>query len=70
MQRTIATTIIQTPGGKVVKFYGRDPGIWAFIRENQGSKILEIRYDLYKATEAEFVQVAHLVKTIEVKKGE
>lgn len=70
MQRTIATTRIRTPGGKEVEFYGRDPGIWAFIRANQGSKIVEVRYDLYKATEAEFMKVAHFVKTVDVKKGE
>lgn len=70
MQRTITTTRIRTPGGKEVEFYGRDPGIWAFIRANQGSKIVEVRYDLYKATEAEFLQVAHFVKTLETQKGE
>lgn len=70
MQRTITTTRIRTPGGKEVKFYGRDPGMWDFIRANQGSKIVEIRNDLYKATEAEFIQVAHFVKTLDVKKGE
>ena len=70
MQRTITTTRIRTPGGKEVEFYGRDPGIWAFIRANQGSKIVEVRSDLYKATEAEFLQVAHFVKTVDVRKGE
>lgn len=70
MQRTITTTRIRTPGGKEVEFYGRDPGIWTFIRANQGSKIVEIRCELYKATEAEFLQVAHFVKTLDVKKGE
>ena len=70
MQRTIITTRIRTSGGKEVEFYGRDPGIWAFIRANQGSKIVEVRHDLYKATEAEFLQVAHFVKTLETQKGE
>lgn len=70
MQRTITNTRIRTPGGKEVEFYGRDPAMWAFIRVNPGSKIVEVRHDLYKATEAEFLQVAHFVKTLETQKGE
>lgn len=70
MQRTVEITKVMTPSGYEKEFFGRDPNIWKFVREHPGSKITEIRFDLYKCTEEEFVKIAHYVKTLNIKKGE